>query len=139
GELDLSLEERIAYLSRARTNASTRGSSTAALLGGGGERQDKQLLLREIGDLLDVANLQDDLLQRMKADSRLTGERRGIVLAALERSPGVLDVGELFNQFSDQAGYHDLNLLIFRVAEHRNAGDIERSWEELLRGEHQRA
>ncbi|TKA79082.1 hypothetical protein B0A55_02521 [Friedmanniomyces simplex] len=137
GYFDLTLEERIEYLSRARTNASTRSStSTAALLDG---RQNKQQLLREISDLLDVATLQDDILQRMKADPRLSGQRRDVVLAALNTSQGILDVGELFNQFSDQAGYHDINLSIFRVADHRNPADVERSWEDLVRSEHNRA
>ncbi|KAK4890896.1 hypothetical protein LTR27_010469 [Elasticomyces elasticus] len=135
GYFDLTLEERIGYLSRARTNASTRSSSAALM----DARQNKQQLLREISDLLEVATLQDDILQRMKADSRLTGQRREIVLAALNTSQGILDVGELFNQFSDQAGYHDINLCIFKVADHRNPSDVERSWEDLIRSEHNRA
>ncbi|KAK0266341.1 hypothetical protein B0A54_04829 [Friedmanniomyces endolithicus] len=138
GGFPLALEERIGYLSRARTNASTRSSSSSAALLDSG-RQNKQQLLREISDLLDVATLQDDILQRMKSDPRLTGQRRAIVLETVESSQGILDVGELFNQFSDQAGYHDINLCIFRVADHRNPADVERSWEDLIRAEHNRA
>lgn len=132
GFFDLSLEERIEYLSRARTNASTR--QTALM----DTRQSKQQLLREISDLLDVANIQDDILQRMKADSRLTGERRQQVLTELERS-AILPVDELFNQYTDQAGYHDLNILIYQVADHRNAADIKASWEQLISSTHDRA
>ncbi|KAI7204676.1 nucleoporin-domain-containing protein [Hortaea werneckii] len=132
GFFELSLEERIGYLSRARTNASTRQS---ALMD---SRGSKQQLLREISDLLDVAAIQDDLLQRMKAEPRLTGERRQQVLQELERSR-ILPVDELFNGYTDQAGYHDLNLLIYQVADHRNPADIKASWEQLVQSEHDRS
>ncbi|KAK5111503.1 hypothetical protein LTR85_011851 [Meristemomyces frigidus] len=132
GFFDLSLEERIEYLSRARTNASTR--QTALM----DTRQSKQQLLREISDLLDVANIQDDVLQRMKADTRLTGERRQQVLAELERA-GILPVDELFNQYTDQASYHDLNILIYQVADHRKPADIKASWEQLISSTQDRA
>lgn len=132
GFFDLTLEERIQYLSRARTNASTR--QTALM----DTRQSKQQLLREISDLLDVANIQDDLLQRMKGEPRLTGERRQQVIDSLDRS-GILPVDELFNQYTDQAGYHDLNLLIYQVADHRNPADIKASWEQLVSSTHDRA
>ncbi|KAK4548388.1 hypothetical protein LTR36_010259 [Oleoguttula mirabilis] len=132
GFFTLTLEERIEYLSRARTNASTRQTALTDT------RQSKQQLLREVADLLDVANIQDDILQRMKADARLTGERRQLVLAALD-SAGILPVDELFNQYTDQAGYHDLNLLIYHVADHRNPADIKASWEQLVSSTHDRA
>lgn len=93
---DLSLDQRIEYLSRARANASTRtiGITEMSL-----SRQSRQELLREITDLLDVASVQEDLLQRLKADARLKDEKRpeilkqlsGQILSADEvRAPGVL-------------------------------------------------
>ncbi|KAK5108032.1 hypothetical protein LTR62_008867 [Meristemomyces frigidus] len=133
GYFVLSLEERIGYLSRARTNASTR--STALM----DSRQSKHQLLREISDLLEVANIQDDILQRMKADHRLVGERRTAVLNILERDKGIMELGDLFNQFSDAAGYYDINLLIFQIADHRNPGDVEANWTQLIQSERDRA
>ena len=124
----LALEERIGYLSRARTNASTRSSALSDA------RADRQVLLREISDLLDVAGIQMEILSKMRDDHRLVGERRTVVLDQLNTS-GILEINELFNQFSDQAGYWDVNLLIYLVADHRNPGDIRRSWEELIKAE----
>ena len=124
GFFELSLEERIEYLSRARTNASTR--QTALM----DSRQSKQQLLREISDLLDVANIQDDILQRMKSEPRLTGERREQVLSNLNGP--VLPVDELFNQYADQASYYDICILIYQVADHRNPADIKSSWQNLI-------
>ena len=124
GFFDLSLEERIEYLSRARTNASTR--QTALM----DSRQSRQQLLREVSDLLDVANIQSDILERMKADQRLTGQRREEVLSSLNGT--ILPIDELFNQYADQASYHDICIQIYQVADHRNPADIKSSWQNMI-------
>ena len=122
---ELSLDERVEYLSRAKTNASTR--QTALM----DSRQSKQQLLREISDLLDVANIQDDILQRMKSEPRLIGERRSEVLRALNGR--IIPIEELFNTYADNAGYHDICILIFHVADHRNPADIKACWQSLIK------
>lgn len=124
GFFDLTLEERIEYLSRARTNASTR--QTALM----DSRQSRQQLLREVSDLLDVANIQSDILERMKAEPRLTGQRREEVLGSLDGQ--ILPIGDLFNQYADQASYHDICIQIYQVADHRNPADIKASWQALI-------
>jgi nuclear pore complex protein Nup155 len=111
---DLSLEQRIGYLSRARTNASIRTVS-----------------------LLEVGNIQDDILQRMKSDPRLTDQRRPLVLKALDGQ--ILEVAELFNQYADQAGYYDICILIYHCADHRNPADIQATWQLLIEQVHQEA
>ena len=72
----LSLDTRIAYLSRAKANASTYAP--------GFGRQTRQVLLREVSDLLDVANIQDDLLQKLKVDARIAPERKEEVLKQVD-------------------------------------------------------
>lgn len=94
---ELSLERRIEYLSRAKANASTRVPGFSEL-GGVRSRQSRQELLRNITDLLDVANIQDDILQKMKSDIRLQGDRRREVLAKLDGNIMSLDeVSELIS------------------------------------------
>lgn len=122
----LPLERRIEYLSRAKANASTNTPGTG--------RQSRQRLLNEITDCLDVANIQDDIFQRLKADKRLQGEKRAEVLKDVGGRLLVMD--ELFNQYADSAGYYDLCLLIFQVADHRNASDIKNTWQLLLQKIH---
>ena len=73
---NLSLDRRIEYLSRARANASTYTQ--------GGNRKSKQKLLQEITEFLDVANIQDEILQRLKEDPRLSGEQRQGVLSRVD-------------------------------------------------------
>ena len=119
---DLTLDRRIEYLSRAKANASTHVLS--------GSRQTRQLLLREISDLLDLANIQDDLLQRLKADERITSERKPEVVKALNGQ--ILSLTELYNSYADQASYFDICLLIYQAADHRNPADIRQTWANLL-------
>ncbi|KAH0565900.1 hypothetical protein GP486_000703 [Trichoglossum hirsutum] len=116
------LEKRIEYLSRAKANASTVTTGIG--------RQSRQTLLHEISELLEVANIQDDLLQRLKVDSRLTPEKREEVLAELNGP--IIGLTELFNEYADKASYFDICLLIYQAADHRNPSHIKASWQNLI-------
>ncbi|EME38428.1 hypothetical protein DOTSEDRAFT_75834 [Dothistroma septosporum NZE10] len=120
----LNLEDRISYLSRARTNASTRQTILTD------SRQNKQKLLREISDLLEIATVQDELLQRIRSESRLNAESRIRHIDILNGS--ILAVEELYNQYADAANYHDLCIVLYQVADHRNPADIRSSWSALI-------
>ena len=85
----LSLENRIGYLSRAKANASTRMAGFSET--GVRNRQSKQELLRSISDHLDIANIQDDVLQKIKNDPRLSGERKQSVIEDLDGQIQPLD------------------------------------------------
>jgi nuclear pore complex protein Nup155 len=73
---DINLAKRIEYLSRAKANAST----TSTGIG----RQARQVLLYEVDELLDVANIQDELLARLRVDSRVPAARKPEVIQALD-------------------------------------------------------
>lgn len=79
---NLSLERRIEYLSRAKANASTRMAGFSET--GVRNRQSRQELLRNISDLLDIANIQDDILQKIKSEPRLDANRRADVIKTLD-------------------------------------------------------
>ena len=70
------LAKRIEYLSQANTNVQTQVP--------GANRRNLQILRSELTEFLDVANLQDDLLQRLRSDSRLIGSERVQVLGELD-------------------------------------------------------
>ena len=82
---ELPLDRRIEYLSLAKANANTYAPGIA--------RPARQVLLREISDLLDLANIQDDLLQRLKSDERIAPSRKPEVLKALNGP--VLSISEV--------------------------------------------
>ncbi|KAL1598868.1 hypothetical protein SLS60_008011 [Paraconiothyrium brasiliense] len=131
----LTLEQRIEYLSRAKANASTRiaGFSDS----GTRTRQSRQELLRNISDHLDVGNIQDDLLQKIKSDKRLQGARREEVLADLNSA--VKPVNELFNDYADQAGYYNISLLLFHQADFRDLSTIRNTWQLFIEQTHNEA
>lgn len=87
--LPIKLEKRIEYLSRAKANASTRMTGFSDT--GVRNRQSRQELLRNISDHLDIANIQDDVLEKIKADIRLTGARRDEVIGHLDGQIHTLD------------------------------------------------
>lgn len=93
----LPLDKRIEYLSRAKANASAYAPGVG--------RQPRQLLLHEVSDLLDVANIQDDLLQRLKADPRGTPERK--IEIANELDGPILSLTEVSNGASSQVALTD--------------------------------
>ncbi|EON68234.1 hypothetical protein W97_07492 [Coniosporium apollinis CBS 100218] len=131
---DLSLQDRIEYLSRAKTNASTRitGMGDVRL-----SRQSRQELTREVSDLLDVANIQEDILTRLRDDARATPERREEIVKSL--SGQILPLQTLFEDYADQAGYYDICLLIYHAADHREKADIRATWQNWIQQLHDEA
>lgn len=145
----LPLSRRIEYLGRARANASTFTPDVG--------RQSRQRLLQEISNLIDVANIQDDLLQRLKDDSRIAPERKAEVLRDVDGP--VMDIStvrpfpdipfsdsgstfsssntcQLFNQYADCASYYDICLQIFYLADYRNSADIKSTWQHMIQDLH---
>ncbi|TVY71410.1 Nucleoporin [Lachnellula suecica] len=123
---DITLAKRIEYLSRAKANASTSSPGIG--------RQVRQVLLYEVSELLDVANIQDELLARLRADSRVSDESRPNIMQAL--NSGVLDLTELYNEYADQASYFDICLMIYECADHRNDADVAGTWTQLIENTH---
>lgn len=75
-DLDISIKNRITLLSRAKGNASVNTL--------GVDRQQQQLLNHEVTELLEIAHIQDDLLERLKADTRIAKERIPEIERALD-------------------------------------------------------
>ncbi|KAF2113440.1 Non-repetitive/WGA-negative nucleoporin C-terminal-domain-containing protein [Lophiotrema nucula] len=134
---DLSLAKRIEYLSRAKANASTRMTGFSEIPGGVRNRQSRQELLRSISDHLDIANIQDDILQKIRNDSRLQGERRAEVLKLLDGQIQPLD--DLYHSYADQAGYYDICLYIYHAADYRNLPYVRNTWSNLIDQAHKDA
>lgn len=118
-EFDIKLSRRIEYLSFAKANAMT--------LTTGIGRQTRQLLLHEVNNLLDVANIQDELLQRLLTDPRITSpDTRAEIVKDLDGPIQALSI--LFNDYADKARYFDICLLIYQAADHHSPEDIRSTW-----------
>ncbi|KAL1872773.1 hypothetical protein VTK73DRAFT_1379 [Phialemonium thermophilum] len=122
----IGIKDRITLLSRAKANASVTTTGVG--------RQQQQLLNREVTDLLEVAHIQDDLLERLMADSRVPPDRRIEIQKELDGP--ILGLTELFNTYADQAGYFDLCLLIYHAANYHNSRVIAETWENLIKNTH---
>ena len=81
---NLNLDRRIEYLSRAKANASMPSP--------GVPRQDRYQLLRDVSDLLDIANIQSDLCQRLINDDRVSPDRQPQIAAELDGQLQSMDV-----------------------------------------------
>lgn len=84
-EFAISIKDRIKLLSLAKANASV---TTVGV-----SRQQQQMLNHEVTDLLGIANIQDDLLGRLRADDRIETLRKEEIAKALDGS--ILDLSEV--------------------------------------------
>lgn len=84
-EFEIAIKDRIRLLSLAKANASV---TTVGV-----SRQQQQILSHEVSDLLDIANIQDDLLGRLRADERIDDERKQEIINALDGA--ILDLSEV--------------------------------------------
>ncbi|GAB0133086.1 hypothetical protein EsDP_00001502 [Epichloe bromicola] len=125
-DFPLGIKDRIRLLSLAKANANV---ATVGV-----SRQQQQQLNHEVTDLLDVANIQDDLLERLKIDDRIDAERTAEIEQALDGK--IQGLSELFNDYADQAGYYDLCLLIYHTANYRNPTTISGTWSNLIQQTH---
>lgn len=123
----IGIKDRISLLSRAKANASVSSAGVS------GQRQ--QQLNHEVTELLDIAHIQDDLLERLLGDGRIPDERKLEIQADLDGA--VLGLSELFNGYADQAGYYDLCLLIYNAADYHNPRVIADTWKQLINTTHE--
>ncbi|KAL3428477.1 non-repetitive/WGA-negative nucleoporin [Phlyctema vagabunda] len=116
------LAKRITYLSHAKTHASTQSAGIG--------RQARQILLHEVSELLEIANIQDELLHKLRSEDRLTAERKAEIVAHLDGE--ILALTDLYNRYADPASYFDICLIICQAANHRTDADIMSTWQNLL-------
>ncbi|KAI9152112.1 Nucleoporin NUP170 [Paramyrothecium foliicola] len=123
----LGIKDRIKLLSLAKANANVTTIGVS--------RQQQQILSHRATELLDIAHIQDDLLERLLIDERVDPVRREEIEQVLDGK--IADLSVLFNDYADQAGYYDLCLLIYHIADFRSASTISQTWENLLRQTHE--
>ncbi|EER45577.1 non-repetitive nucleoporin [Histoplasma capsulatum H143] len=125
----LPLSRRIEYLGQARANASVFTPNVS--------RASRQRLIQEISTLIDIANVQDDLLQRLKEETRIAPERKATVLQEVDGE--IMELNKLYNMYADPGGYYDVCLQIMHLANYRNASDIKACWHNLIQEVHDEA
>ncbi|KAF2455205.1 Non-repetitive/WGA-negative nucleoporin C-terminal-domain-containing protein [Lineolata rhizophorae] len=152
---EIPLSKRIEYLGWAKTNASTgfgisanmgalrspdssmlstltgpRGASPAGSFAATDSRLSRQELLAEASDLLDMAAVQAELLERVPHHPRLTAENRERAIQMLNGP--IRTVESLYHDFADEAGYYDICLVLYKISQYRNQAHIRSTWQCLL-------
>lgn len=123
----LNLRQRVEYLSRAKANASTRLPGISDIRT---SRQSRQELLREASDLLDVAEIQTDVIDKVRTDARIP---QGPKAETLEKLDGqIQSLSTLFNEYADPGSYWEVCLFIYRIADYRVEADIVQTWERYI-------
>lgn len=101
-EFDLPLSRRVEYLGQARANASAFTPDVS--------RSARQRLTQEISTLMDVANVQDELLQRLREDPRVSDHQKDAVEALDGR---VLDLSTVSVPYSENSYFIGIALTSF--------------------------
>lgn len=121
-DFDLSLSQRIEYLSRARTYCSCPYPPNL--------QQAVMQLSTSIQEYLDVANIQDEILRTVINDPYFDEERKEAVIAQLQSE--LLTISDLFNNFADPLKYYEISLLIFQTTDYRGSEEISNCWNSLI-------
>ncbi len=126
-DFELTLSQRIEYLSRA--NGFCNCVCPPAL------RQQMSQLALMIQELVDVASIQDEILQNLTKDERFEDEeKRQEAVDALNGK--ILNVSVLFNNYADPLSYYEICLMIFKVSDFRGTDEIMRCWDKLIHSTH---
>ncbi|TGZ83606.1 nucleoporin-domain-containing protein [Ascodesmis nigricans] len=126
---DLPLADRLQYLSQASLICQTPGHY--------GAKQQMNQVGQAIQEQIDVASIQQDILERIRGDARISAEKKAKLVAALDHT--LLPLTELYNMYADPYGYMDICLSIFQSADHRGLTEIRTCWEQLISEIHQKA
>lgn len=118
-EFHLTLLQRIEALSRA--NGFCNSTCPPSV------RQEMIYLAALIRDLFEVANVQLDLLNLTRNDSRISRENKEAAEQSLNHK--IQSASELFNSYADPLGYYEICFSIFQISNYKNQDDILKRWE----------
>lgn len=127
---DLDLNQRVEYLSRARSYCGCPSFPEV--------RQEAMQLGVQIQEYLDVAIIQDEILKRVIDDPKFTDENKRLAMVE-SLSKQLLDVSTLFNMHAWPLEYYDICIQIFSSADFRSTEEINNAWTKLIESEHRKA
>ncbi|KAG5513990.1 hypothetical protein PMAC_000612 [Pneumocystis sp. 'macacae'] len=87
-------------------------------------------LAHDLQEELDVITIQDDIIQSIRGDERLSLEKKHEMIRNLDGK--LIPLTELFNKYADFLGYDEICLAIFHVSDYRGKADIIECWEKII-------
>ncbi|KAF8460382.1 Non-repetitive/WGA-negative nucleoporin C-terminal-domain-containing protein [Kalaharituber pfeilii] len=128
GDFNLTLEQRLEFLSRARGFCSSAGPA--------GARQRMTDLSHSIQEELDVAVIQDEVLKRIREDERISEAKKTSLISELDTE--LITLSDLYNRYAEPYEYMDICLAIFQSADYRGPLEIRKCWETLISQIHEK-
>lgn len=125
-ELDLTLFQRLEYLTLASTNAkSASGSVTSAA-----SASVSVAFVAEIEEKLEVAQVQVEVYRAVGELEDVEEDKRAVLQDELDA--GLLDISTLYQDFAEPLELFDVKILIFHVADFRDQDLVASTWEAIL-------
>lgn len=119
---NISLSQRIEFLSRARTYCSCPCPPTI--------QQEVARCSTDIQEYLDVANIQDEILREVTHDDCFDEGRRESIIETLQHS--LLNVSDLYNNYALPLKYYEIMLQVFQTTDHHESEVINNTWDSLI-------
>jgi len=119
-ELDITLEDRIEYLTKASGNAQSTFQHSQELVN----------FINEIGEDLEVSTIQIEVYKSVQESLEIEDDQKQILLGIL--NDNLLDVSQLYRDFAEPLQMHEVKLLIYHVSDHRELELVRQAWEALV-------
>lgn len=124
-ELDISLDDRVEFLSKASSNAkSTLQTNSHELIE----------FINDIDEKLEVASVQIEIFKAIQESLEIDDENKSALISILNES--LLDITTLFREFAEPLQMHEIKLLIYHVSDYRDEELVRQAWEALIAEAH---
>lgn len=124
-ELEITLDDRVEYLTKASSNAkSTLQSNSQELI----------QFINDVDEKLDVASVQIEVYKAIQESLEIEDDNKAALLGVLNE--GLLDITTLYRDFAAPLSMHEIKLLIYHVSDHRDLDLVRQAWEDLLAEAH---
>lgn len=123
-ELDITLDDRVEYLSKASSNAKSAFVNSIDLV----------QFTTDIDEKLEVAQVQVEVFRAVQESEAIDEEQKVALLQELDGQ--LLDISALYKEFAEPFSMHEIKLLIFHVSDHRDVDLIRQAWDALLTEAH---
>jgi nuclear pore complex protein Nup155 len=119
-ELDLTLEDRMEYLTKASGNAQSTFQHSQEIVN----------FINDIGEELEVSSIQIEVYQSVQESIEIEEEEKVKLLAVLNEN--LLNITELYRDFAEPLQMHEVKLLIYHISDHREPELVRQAWEALI-------
>lgn len=119
-ELDINLEDRMEYLTKASGNAKSTFQHSQELID----------FTNDIDEKLEVSSIQIEVYKSVQESLEIDEEQKLALLAILNEN--LLDITQLYRDFAEPLQMHEVKLLIYHVSDHRELALVRQAWEALV-------